>query len=123
MTNERYVARLACSVVLGAYDAGRIVGMIGFRREQGPKDNHKGLVWGFFVEPDYRQFGVGTALMAALIAEARKSVEQILLSVVEGNAAAAAFYERFGFKRYGLEPKALKSSTGYDNEILMVHFL
>jgi ribosomal protein S18 acetylase RimI-like enzyme len=123
MPIEGHAERLGSSIVFGAYDADRIVGMIGFRREARVRNAHKGFVWGFFVAPSYRQLGVGAALMAALIDAARSCVEQVLLSVVAGNAAATAFYERFGFQRYGVEPRALRSDDGYADEALMVLFL
>ncbi|MCL6470330.1 MAG: GNAT family N-acetyltransferase, partial [Ralstonia sp.] len=40
-----------------------------------------------------------------------------------GNDAALALYERCGFETYGVEPRALKSTTGYADEVLMVRFL
>ena len=119
---ERHAERLASSLVLGAYDGERIVGMVGFKREAGPKDAHKGLLWGFYVEPGSRRHGVGAALVSALLHAARGAVEQVTLTVVQGSAAIA-LYERFGFTRYGLEPRALKSPAGYADEVLMVLFL
>ena len=110
---------LAASVVFGAYDDQRIVGMAGLKREAGPKVSHKAFVWGFYVEPAWRGRGVGSALVAALIEAARDVVEQLTLTVVEGNDAALALYEKFGFSAYGIEPRALKTSAGYVNEILM----
>src|SRR4051794_13711435 len=56
-------AILASSAVSGAYDGGDIVGVIRFTRATGPKELHKGSVHGFFVRPEHRQRGVGTALM------------------------------------------------------------
>lgn len=120
---EEHGQRLASSLVMGAYEGEQIVGMIGFKREEGPKDNHKGFVWGFYVEPDRRDIGVGSALMSALLGAVRDPVEQVTLCVVEENIAALALYERFGFVRYGLEPRALKSAAGYSNEVQMVLFL
>jgi ribosomal protein S18 acetylase RimI-like enzyme len=118
-----FAERLASSAVFGAYRDGRIVGMAGFKQETGPRDSHKGFVWGFFVEPEARGQGVGAALMNALIAHARDIVEQLTLAVVSSNAGAIALYESFGFRSYGVEPRALKSPDGYADEVLMVRFL
>ena len=120
---ERHAERLTSSLVLGAYDDEQIAGMIGFKQESGPKSAHKGFIWGFYVEPSSRKCGVGTALVSAVLKAARGVVEQMTLSVVEGNAAAIAMYERFGFRCYGTEPKALKSAAGYSDEVLMILFL
>jgi len=115
--------RLESSAVFGAYAGSRIVGMVGFKQETGPKDRHKGLVWGFYVEPEARGQGVGAALMEALVAHARGLVEQLTLAVVTDNAAAIALYRRLGFETYGVEPRALKGPDGYVDEALMVLFL
>lgn len=116
-------ARIAASVVLGAYLHGRIVGMIALKLETSQKVAHKGFVWGFFVEPIVQNRGVGASLMSALIEVARGAVEQVTLMVIKGNEPALALYERFGFVAYGLEPKALKTEAGYFDEVLMVKFL
>jgi ribosomal protein S18 acetylase RimI-like enzyme len=116
---SHFVERLATSVVFGAYDHGQIVGMIGFKQNSGPKDSHKAFVWGFFVQPTARRRGIGATLMATLIAEARPVVEQLTLAVVRENVAAIALYERCGFSIYGVEPRALKTPTGYSDEVLM----
>jgi len=54
------------------------------------------------VEPSMRRIGAGTKLLAALIAEARRTnSESVLLEVRESNQAARAFYERAGFRVNG----------------------
>jgi GNAT superfamily N-acetyltransferase len=118
-----FAERLESSVVFGAYAAGRIVGMAGFKQETGPRDSHKGFVWGYYVEPDMRGQGVGAALMEALIACAGDLVEQLTLAVVSTNGAAIALYRKCGFTPYGVEPRALKGPDGYSDEMLMVRFL
>jgi ribosomal protein S18 acetylase RimI-like enzyme len=87
---------LSSSLVIGAYVGGRIVGMIGLKRELGDKHEHKGFMWGFYVERDYRKQGVGRVLLAALLDAAKKHVEQIMLTVVENNTPAIALYEQVG---------------------------
>jgi len=118
-----FADRLASTAVFGAYRGGRIVGTAGFKQEAGPRDSHKGFVWGFFVEPEARGQGVGAALMEALMAHAASVVEQLTLAVVSSNAAAIALYEKCGFRSYGVEPRALKGAEGYADEVLMVRFL
>lgn len=112
--------RIATTMILGAYEGDKIVGMIGFRQESGLKDWHKGFVWGFFVEPSHRRRGVGSGLIGALLENVRDSVEQVTLSVVADGIGVIVLYERFGFRRYGLEPRALKTADGYLDEVLMV---
>ena len=57
---------LSSSLVIGAYVGGRIVGMIGLKRELGDKHEHKGFMWGFYVERDYRKQGVGRVLLTGV---------------------------------------------------------
>jgi ribosomal protein S18 acetylase RimI-like enzyme len=120
---EWYAERLTSSLVFGAYDDEQIVGMVGLKPENGPKDAHKAFMWGFYVEPECRKNGIGSALISALLKAAHGIVEQVTLAVVTQNAAAIALYEHFGFKKYGVEPRALKTPAGYSDEVLMVLFL
>jgi ribosomal protein S18 acetylase RimI-like enzyme len=116
---EQHATRLSSSLVIGAYVGSRIVGMIGLKRKLSCKHEHKGFMWGFYVEPDYRKQGVGRVLLTALLDAAKKHVEQIMLTVVENNAPAIALYEQVGFVRYGLEPRSLKDASGYTDQVLM----
>ncbi len=126
---EAFAERLATTIVLGAYAAAagggdaRIIGMVGFKQQTMTRLAHKGFVWGFYVEPAARGRGVGVALVERIVAAATGLVQQLTLSVVQGNDAALALYERCGFETYGVEPRALRSTTGYADEVLMVRFL
>jgi len=118
-----FAERLMSSSVFGAYADGTLVGVAGFKQQAGPKDHHKGFVWGMYVQGDWRGHGVGRALMDAVIDAARGTVEQLTLAVVQGNDAAVALYGKVGFEVYGIEPRALKSMSGYSDEVLMVRIL
>lgn len=117
---EGFVERLASSIVFGAYAGVRIVGVAAFRQDVAPKECHKGVVWGVYVQPDARGQGVAAALIAAVIDAARNVVEQLTLTVVQGNTEAIALYHRFGFTVYGVEPRARKHPGGYVDKVLMV---
>jgi ribosomal protein S18 acetylase RimI-like enzyme len=118
-----FAERVTLSTVFGANHQGQIVGMIGLKQEVGAKVSHKGLIWGFYIEPFHQRRRIGSALLAAIIDAARDLVEQVTLTVVQQNASAIALYERFGFSVYGVEPRALKTSQGYAHEVLMVRVL
>ncbi|WP_460451590.1 GNAT family N-acetyltransferase [Alsobacter sp. SYSU BS001988] len=119
---EEHTRRLATSLVYGAYAGHRIVGVVGLKREIGPKESHKGYIWGLYVVAEKRAKGIGAALVAAALEAAPTLVEQVRLTVVAHNAQAIGLYERLGFLRYGLEPRALKDADGYADELLMVKF-
>jgi ribosomal protein S18 acetylase RimI-like enzyme len=118
-----FAERLTSSVVHGAYADGFIVGMAGFKRQEGARERHKAFVWGTYVRPAARRLGVARGLMEALLAEAGEVVEQLTLCVVRENTAAQALYRTLGFEVYGIEPRALKSPAGYADEVLMVRYL
>ncbi|WP_441237942.1 N-acetyltransferase family protein [Bradyrhizobium sp. 930_D9_N1_4] len=114
--------RLAASDVFGAFIAGEIVGTAGFRREDGAKTAHKGVLWGMYVRPQARKCGTGRLLVDAVVAHAAKRVEQLHLVVVRDNLAALRLYTAAGFVEYGRGVKALKHGGRYHDETLMVLF-
>jgi ribosomal protein S18 acetylase RimI-like enzyme len=62
-------------------------------------ENARFLMDGIFVAPEARGRGVGTELLAAVAAEARRrGYAEVRLDVVEGNDRARALYEREGFR-------------------------
>jgi GNAT superfamily N-acetyltransferase len=42
--------------------AGELVGMVGFYQRSGPKDRHKGIIWGMYVKPCLQGNGLGSTL-------------------------------------------------------------
>lgn len=107
---------------VGAFDdRGKLLGMAGFRRDSGPKIDHKAMVWGVFLTPSARGLGLGTKLMQALIEEAarRPGIVLLHLAVAESQSAAKALYESVGFKTYGREPKAVRLGDTFIDEDLM----
>jgi len=107
--------------ILGAFEAS-LVGIVGFQRHPGIKEQHKAMIWGMYVIPDMRGQGIGKALMSQAIAHAESltGLVQIYLSVVSTQEAARHLYRALGFEVYGLEPRALKVGERYLDEELMV---
>ena len=110
------------SFVLGAFDAGKLVGMVGFAREKRHKIRHKGLVWGVYVDGGFRDQGVGRQLLSELLRRAclQPGLEQIQLTVGVEQAAARRLYASLGFEVYGRERHALKIGDAYVDEDYMV---
>lgn len=115
----RHVAeRLAGSPdswVLGAFAKVGLIGTIGFTRERGEKSQHKGLIWGMYVHPDWRGQGIGGALLdkALSLADQSPGLRRINLAVVTSNTAALRLYQSRSFVRYGEEPDALFANGVY----------
>ncbi len=71
-------------------------------------ENARFLMDGLFVAPQARGRGVGTELLAAVAAEARRrGYAEVRLDVVEGNDRARALYEREGFHAVGSQSTGL----------------
>ena len=104
---------------------GQLVGVAGLHREQRTKRNHKAIVWGMYVTPEYRRRGIGRALLEKIISQARKlpGVRQITLWVVNTNEAASRLYESYGFERFGLEREAFRSENSFHDVAYMVLWL
>lgn len=112
--------------ILGAYtEVGELVGMVGFRREDGTKVKHKGFIWGMFVSPRARQQGVGRKLLQHLLTrvDGAQGLDQVTLMVVTSNEQARKLYLSLGFEVFGLERHALKYKGVYYDEELMVYWL
>jgi GNAT superfamily N-acetyltransferase len=80
--------------VLGAFDdSGSLVGIVTFVRESELKTAHKGNVFGMYVAPVMRGYGLGKLLMLELIRKVRDfdGIEQINLAVVTENDFAKNF--------------------------------
>src|SRR5437588_5334741 len=106
---------------LGAFDD-TLIGIVGFYREEGIKNRHKGYVVSMYVLPEKRGRGAGKALMQAMIARAKQiaGLEQLQLAVVTTNRTAYLLYRSLGFEVYGTEPRALKMGGQYWDEDYMV---
>jgi RimJ/RimL family protein N-acetyltransferase len=111
--------------VLGAFsEDGALTGSVGLSGEEREKQRHKALLFGMFTAPEARGKGVGRALLMECIAQAQTAppLEQIILTVTEGNAAER-LYVAAGFQRFGVEPRAIRSGGNYYGKVHMVRFL
>jgi RimJ/RimL family protein N-acetyltransferase len=110
--------------VLGAFDGGRLVGMVGFYRERHRKAAHKAHIWGMYVEPSSRGKGTGRALIEAAIDFLRQApgIEQVNLEVSTSQTRARALYVSVGFESIGVERRAMKDGDRYIDEEHMVLF-
>lgn len=108
-------------VVFGAFEDSRLVGIVGLAFELREKARHKATVFGMYVSAEFRQRGLGHALVQAAIAEAHThpALKLIQLTVTAGNDAAFNLYQRCGFIQFGLEPLAVRVGEDYFDKIHM----
>lgn len=105
---------------LGAFVAGRLVGISGLYVPRKLKQQHKGHIVGVYVDAAHRRSGLARTLVEAAIAEARQArLRVVQLSVTVGNEAARRLYVRMGFQTYGIERRALLVGDAYFDEELM----
>lgn len=74
---------------------------------------------GILVRRGMRGQGVGTALLERTLAEARSRFEVVYLSVFAINTGAQRLYRRFGFRKCGTLPRAVKRRGQYLDEVRM----
>ncbi|MGU3454193.1 GNAT family N-acetyltransferase [Methylobacterium sp. 391_Methyba4] len=120
-SEAEFAARLDSGVVFGAKteDAARLDVIVGIHRPTAAKIKHKAVIWGMYVRAEARRFGLGAALLRAAIEHATLSVEELTLSVGAENKGALDLYKSAGFRKYGLELRALKIGNIYYDEVLM----
>lgn len=88
------------------------------------KFKHHAL-FAIIVSEDYRNKGIGTILLKDVIRRAKEdfNLEIIFLETFHENPAVR-FYERLGFKKFGVHKKFIKESDGtYHDKIFMRKYL
>ncbi|TNF08136.1 MAG: GNAT family N-acetyltransferase [Bacillota bacterium] len=105
----------------GAFDEQLLVGIISFVAETRIKTRHTADIYGMYVDSNYRNQGIGKALLNHVMIEAKKRgiIEKIRLSVTESNKDAIRLYESVGFKIYGYEKNSMKIDQTYYNTCFM----
>ncbi|WP_026909194.1 GNAT family N-acetyltransferase [Paucisalibacillus globulus] len=105
----------------GAFKDEKLIGMVTLLPETKVNLKHKANIFAMYVTPDERGNGLGKALLDAAIKQARAidGISRVNLSVVSINHDAKGLYQKFGFKSYGLEEKALKVKNVYFDEEYM----
>lgn len=109
--------------IFGAFFEERIVGIIGFKAETMQKVSHNGELVSMYITPDFRNIGVGSALINHAIRHAQNQVSQLCLHCITDNQALVRFYEKQGFTIIGVYPKGMKLGDKYYDTAIMFQFL
>ena len=80
---------------------------------------------GISVRQEYSGYGLGSLMVDIAVKQAKENgFEQIELGVFSDNNKAIHLYEKFGFEKYGIQPRAFKLKDGtYRDEVIMVKML
>jgi L-phenylalanine/L-methionine N-acetyltransferase len=116
---QRHAQPLPGSTRLVAVIEDKVIGMGGLIRFENRR-SHAGSI-GMTVHDAYAGRGAGTALMAALVAQADNwlNLTRLELNVYPDNTRAIALYERFGFEREGLMRNYAWRDGAYVDSIAM----
>ena len=100
--------------VIGAFDAGRLVGVAGLRRKARERTRHIATLYGMYVAPEARGRSLGRQLVDVAVRHAREApgVLVVQLTVREPNAPARRLYASCGFETFGVEPLAVRADDG-----------
>jgi L-amino acid N-acyltransferase YncA len=109
----------------GCFVGDALHGIIGLNRESRDKNRHKGNVVAMYVAPEVGRRGMARALLQAVIDHARDDgvLEQLVLTVTQGNRAARDLYHDVGFRTFGVEPRAINVGGKYFDKEHMIYFL
>lgn len=109
------------TTVFGAFVSERLVGVVAVTQRLSPKFIHRAFIWGMYVRKEARQLNIGAALLEHTFSWARSSseVKVLWLQVTSTNTPAIIFYKKYGFKKYGTEPKSLFTQEIYHD----VHYM
>ena len=118
---QRIAAPSGISESFGAFEDQRLFGAVALQYSAKPKTRHSALVIGMYVKPPARRLGTGVLLMQAVVAAARSrpGLRILRLTVTEGNESAIRLYESVGFSAWGVEPQAIRTSSGYKAKVHM----
>lgn len=100
--------------VLAAFDGDRILGTVGFRREDSIKERHRAWIWTVYVREEARGKGISKQLMQQMIDEARTmaGLETLTLTVAVPQTSARTLYTSLGFFTTGLIYRGYKLPDG-----------
>ncbi len=110
------------SAMIGLFRDEKVVGLTGVQREGMAKLAHKPFIWGVYVAPEARGYGVGTSVVSHALNYASEvlGVRQVNLGVNAANTAAVELYKKLGFVQYGFERGFLMVAGVLHDEYQMV---
>ncbi|MEQ8365718.1 MAG: GNAT family N-acetyltransferase [Roseicyclus sp.] len=107
--------------LLALFEGDGILGCAAYARHRSAKAAHRAAVISVYVRPEARGQGHADRILVQLAQDARQAgIVQLELEVAVGNSAAIAAYERAGFTRHGVVPRAMWDGGRYIDDLFMV---
>lgn len=106
------------AITLVAEVNGKVIGFCNITEYEGGDMGHV-CALGVAVTKEYRNMGIGTALMKNIMKRAKGHWKIITLTVVSVNYSAIKFYKRLGFKVFGILPGGIVREKRVFNDIYM----
>jgi RimJ/RimL family protein N-acetyltransferase len=101
---------------------GRVIASSDINRQRA-YSKHVGVV-GIVIKKGFRELGIGTVMMKALVEQAKKMGMKVLtLTAFASNKLAIHVYEKVGFVQTGLIPEKYLNKGKYINEVFMTKLL
>jgi len=111
-------------VIVIACAGSKLIGMTGIGRGHWPKTRHSAIVWGVYVNPNWRGLHIAEAMLDDGIRWAQtQGIVVLKLGVITTNEAAIRCYQRAGFIVYGTDPKSNYVNELYYDEYLMAKMI
>lgn len=110
---------LICAIV-----GGQIAGTVQLYLSPEPNAPHRGEVYKLLVHRDFRNHGIGEALMKTVESEARKHGRTLLLLDTVQGGAGERLYRRLGWQEIGVVPMHFVDPWGeFKSSVYMMRFL
>ena len=103
----------------------KLIGYVQVSKTYLDKQEHIVSLNNLYIAPEYRHHGYAKQLFQYVLdlLSASEHVERAYLSCTARNKPAHQFYQKMGFRRYGVKARAIKWQNQYDDEIEMVKVL
>ncbi len=111
---QHHLTMLTENVVMGAYEADTLVGILLGTVTAQARINHRAMAWGMYIKESIQNRSVGYQLMMALLAElADRGVCQVLGAIAADNPASLRMVEKAGFVQTYRERNGLRAVDGF----------
>lgn len=110
---------------VAAFIGDRIIGNLGVAQVRDSLKYRHRAYMGISIQKRYCNLGLGSIMVEIALDQAREiGYEQMELGAFADNERAIHLYEKFGFRHYGIQPRAFKLKDGsYHDEVIMVKML